>query len=298
MIAVPRVPPVSPGRASPRIALADRPYLLITALAGVMDIQYRVLSVALPLWLVNDTTAPRWVISATMFLSTAIVVCLQVPASRHIDSPATAGRAYRRAGLTFLVSCSLLPLSSYGAPVAATAIILAGTAVHTIGELWQAAAGFELSFALAPTHATGQYQGVFGMGGGLADAIAPYLLVTLCITWGTAGWYALGALFALTGLLVPVAVRHATTAVRNPDCGGNPGEPVAGAASDSGVPVTRVPGRHVPSTTSHSTSSFPGTTVSPELRTGIDGRRRGPVTPHAADTMVPKAPAPMPKILE
>jgi dipeptide/tripeptide permease len=65
---------------------------------------------------------------------------------------------------------------------AAATLLLAAVVVHTIGELWHSAAGFEVSFALAPQHATGQYLGVFGLGAGLAEAVGPALLISLCIT--------------------------------------------------------------------------------------------------------------------
>ncbi|MFI5772161.1 hypothetical protein ACIA74_27275 [Streptomyces sp. NPDC051658] len=81
--------------------------------------------------------------------------------------------------------------------------------IHTIGELWHSAAGFEVSFALAPQHATGQYLGVFGLGAGLAEALGPSLLISLCIAWGRPGWYVVGALFTVTGLVAPLAVRRA-----------------------------------------------------------------------------------------
>ena len=81
--------------------------------------------------------------------------------------------------------------------------------VHPIGELWQAAGGFELSFTLAPPHAVGQYQGLFGMGLGLGVTLGPAVLIALCITWGTPGWWVVGGLFAVTGLAVPAVVRWA-----------------------------------------------------------------------------------------
>ncbi|WP_405464693.1 hypothetical protein OG783_13845 [Streptomyces jietaisiensis] len=80
--------------------------------------------------------------------------------------------------------------------------------IHTGGELWHAAAGFEISFALAPPRATGQYLGVFGPGAGLAEAFGPALLIWLCLGWGRPDWYVVGVLSALTGLLAPVAVRR------------------------------------------------------------------------------------------
>ncbi|MFD8078301.1 MFS transporter [Streptomyces sp. NPDC059718] len=207
-----RLPPVTPLPATdgPRwIALRDRPYLLLTALDGIMAIQFKVLTVAIPLWIVGATTAPHWLISATMLTGTVIVVAFQVRASRNVDSPAAGAHAYRRAGMAFLVACSLISLSA-GIPAwAATTLLITAVVIHTVGELWHSAAGFEVSFALARQHATGQYLGVFGLGAGLAEALGPGLLIALCITWGRPGWYVAGAMFVLTGLAAPPAVRWA-----------------------------------------------------------------------------------------
>jgi hypothetical protein len=206
------LPPVRPAATAggPRwVALRDRPYLLLTTLDGIMAIQFKVLTVAIPLWLIGATTAPRWLISGTMLVNTVIVIAFQVRASRTIDSPAAGAGAYRRSGVAFLVSCSLISLSA-GIPAwAAAALLMTAVVIHTVGELWHSAAGFEVSFALAPRHATGQYLGVFGLGAGLAEAVGPSLLISLCITWGRPGWYVVGALFTLTGLAAPVAVRWA-----------------------------------------------------------------------------------------
>ncbi|MFJ8034800.1 MFS transporter [Streptomyces sp. NPDC096032] len=207
-----RLPPLAPLPAAGgprRIALRERPYLLLTALDGVMAVQFKVLTVAVPLWIVGATTAPAWLVSATMLTGTVMVVAFQVRAGRSVDSPAAAARAYRRAGVAFLLACSLFSLSA-GVPAGvAAALLLTAVVIHTVGELWHSAAGFEVSFALAPHHATGQYLGVFGLGAGLAEALGPGLLIALCITWGRPGWYVAGAMFALTGLAAPAAVRWA-----------------------------------------------------------------------------------------
>ncbi|MFF4346496.1 MFS transporter [Streptomyces sp. NPDC001530] len=206
------LPPIAPAPAvhGPRwVALRDRPYLLLTALDGVMAIQFKVLTVAIPLWLVTATAAPRWLISGTMLTNTVIVIALQVRAGRTVDTPTAGGAAYRRSGVAFLVSCALISLSA-GIPTwAAATLLMTAVLIHTVGELWHSAAGFEVSFALAPQHATGQYLGVFGLGAGLAEALGPTLLISLCITWGRPGWYVVGALFAVTGLAAPPAVRWA-----------------------------------------------------------------------------------------
>ncbi|MFI6490248.1 MFS transporter [Streptomyces sp. NPDC050564] len=209
LVLLPPVTPVPTVGGPRRLALRDRPYLLITALDGIMAIQFKVLTVAIPLWLVTATNAPRWLVSGTMLINTVLVIAVQVRVGRSIDSPAAGGGAYRRSGLAFLVSCSLISLSA-GIPTwAAATLLMTAVVIHTVGELWHSAAGFEVSFALAPEHATGQYLGVFGLGAGLAEAFGPTLLISLCITWGRPGWYVVGALFALTGLAAPLAVRGA-----------------------------------------------------------------------------------------
>ncbi|HET6353479.1 hypothetical protein [Streptomyces sp.] len=132
-----------------------------------------------------------------MLVNALIIIAFQVRASRNIDSPEAGAGAYRRAGVAFLISCSLISLSA-GAPAwAAATLLITAAVVHTVGELWHAAGGFEVSFALAPKRATGQYLGVFGLGASLAEAIGPTLRIALCATWGRPGWYVVGALFAL-----------------------------------------------------------------------------------------------------
>src|SRR4051794_35957485 len=122
-----------------------------------MAIQFEVLTVAVPPWLVAATDAPRRLISGTMRVSTFMVIAFQV----HV------GRA--------VTSCSLLQLAagSPGPGRAAAMRLLAPVVVHTVGELWHSAAGFEVSFALASKHASGQYLGVFGLGAGLAETAGP-----------------------------------------------------------------------------------------------------------------------------
>ncbi|ARF59621.1 MFS transporter [Streptomyces gilvosporeus] len=206
---LPAAPPVRSAPGPRWTALRDRPYLLLTVLDGIMAMQYRVLTAAVPLWLVDRTAAPRWSVSGVMLVNTALVVLFQVRMSRTVDTARAGGIAFRRAGYAFLAACVLLSVLP-GLPAWLTLTLLAAAVVaHTAGELWQVAGGFELSFALAPAHAVGQYQGLFGMGSGLGVAIGPVVLITLCVEWGMPGWWLVGALFAVTGLLTPAAVRWA-----------------------------------------------------------------------------------------
>jgi MFS family permease len=231
---MPHLPP-KPSGVGPRwAALRDRPYLVLTLLDGVMAIQYRVLTTAVPLWLVAYTMVPTWSVAVVMLVNTVIVVFFQMRASRGITTLTAGGRAFRRAGVAFLVATLAISLMA-GAPVwLAMMLLLAAVIIHTVGELWQAAGGFELSFGLAPPQAVGQYQGLFGMGLGLGTTLGPALLIALCIEWGTPGWWVIGALFALTGLAVPAVVRWAERDrphLQAATAGGHPDASHAGVAA-------------------------------------------------------------------
>jgi hypothetical protein len=206
VLRLPALPPEPATGGRRWIALRDRPYLALTVLDGVMAIQFRVLTAAIPLWLLSRTHAPRWSVSAVMLVNTAIVVVLQVRASKSINTPRAGGVAFRRAGFAFLASCVVFSTLSGVPGWLVVVLVLVGVVIHTIGEIWQSAGGFELSFALAPQHAVGQYQGLFGMGLGLGVTVGPALLIGLCVDWGTPGWWVVGALFAVTGLTVPAVV--------------------------------------------------------------------------------------------
>lgn len=210
LLRLPPVPPVPAPTHGPRlIALRDRPFLAFTVLDGLMSMHFSLINIALPLWIAGHTTAPRWLISACLLVNTVVVVLFQVRASRGTEDLTGAGRAARRAGAVIAVACALFAAGG-GVPVTvAVPLLLAGALVHVVGELWHAAAGWGISFGLAPAHAQGQYQGAYGMGMQLGSMVAPVVVTTLAVGWGVPGWLLLGGLFLVLGLLVPPVVRWA-----------------------------------------------------------------------------------------
>ena len=210
LLRLPPVPPMPAPAHGPRlIALRDRPFLAFTVLDGLMSMHFSLINIALPLWIAGHTTAPNWLISACLLVNTVVVILFQVRASRGTEDLTGAGRAARRAGVLLAVACALFAAGG-GVPVAvAVPLLLAGALVHVVGELWHAAAGWGISFGLAPAHAHGQYQGAYGMGMQLGSMVAPVVVTTLAIGWGVPGWLVLGVVFMLLGALVPPVVRWA-----------------------------------------------------------------------------------------
>jgi MFS family permease len=169
--------------------------------------QYFVLILLLPAWVVFHTNAPRWTVSAFMIVNTFMVVLFQVRIGKRVQTLRQGGAAWRRAGAIFLVSCSAMGLAA-GLPAWAAGLLLAAAViVHTCGEMWQSSGMFALDFGLAPAHAQGQYQGLAGIGNFAGQALSPIILVGLVLSEGRLGFVLLGAWFALLGLAGPAVAR-------------------------------------------------------------------------------------------
>jgi MFS family permease len=208
LLAVTPVPPVPrPPDARWWESLRDRRYVAVTATHGVLSLHFDVMTFAIPLWILQSGSAPAWMVSILMIINTVMVILLQVPASRAATTVTTSAALGRRAGAILLLSCTVIGLAGTVNAATATALLVGGVAIATIGELWQSASAYGLSFGLAPNHAHGQYQGVFALGRGAARAAAPALLGWLCMRWGLPGWITLGALLLGAGALLPYLVR-------------------------------------------------------------------------------------------
>lgn len=198
-----------PSRQRRWIALTDRPFVAFTALHGAMGLQYPVVSLLLPIWISEHTDAPRWTVAAVSAINSGVCVLLQTRIGSRIETPHDGGRAFRTAGLLFLLSCPLMALTAHAPVWAAAGLAVAAIFVHSLGEIWESSAGFALGFGLAPDHAQGQYQGLLGLGFSAGQALAPALLTTAVLGLGTAGWLLLGAFFAAVGAVGPPLARSA-----------------------------------------------------------------------------------------
>jgi MFS family permease len=206
--AVDAVPAQSRGRML--AVLSDRPYAVLSLLNMVMQLRIPVISLALPLWIVERTQAPTWVVSAVLVLNTVAVMLWQVRVSRQVRDLRGAATLVRRSGVLMLLSCVVFAVSGLHVPGwLAAVVLLVAASLQVTGEMMQSAGAWEISFGLAPAHQQGQYQGLFGTGTAVARMLGPVLLTVLIIGWGTAGWLLLGALFLVAGLVNGPTVRWA-----------------------------------------------------------------------------------------
>ncbi|MYV64526.1 MFS transporter, partial [Streptomyces sp. SID2131] len=232
-------PAAGPAGGGPGLAvLRDRPYALLALLNALMLLRMPLLSLALPLWIVERTAAPGWTVSALFVLNTGVVTLFQVRAARSVTDLATAARAVRWSGAVMCAACAVFALSGAvsgalsgglpgslpgsspefgrgagaGAVGAAVAVLVLGAVLQVLAEMRHSAGAWQIGFALAPADRIGQYQGFYGTGVPVARTLGPLLVTTLLIGWGMPGWLLLGGVFLVAGAATGPAVRWAEAA--------------------------------------------------------------------------------------
>ncbi|MFI5634135.1 MFS transporter [Streptomyces sp. NPDC051664] len=225
-LALDRTPPVPrPDGASPWQVLRDGPFVAVGAINAVLMMNAGILNVALPLWIAENTDAPISVFAPLLLVNTVMVVFLQVPVSKGAEDIRGGARALARSGLWLAACCAVIALAAGRAPWVAVAFLAAGVVLHTVGELLYSAGSWALSYELAPEHAQGQYQGLFGLTTQLGTAITPAVTALLIVRQGWIGWLVMGALLASAGLAAPAVARWAERT--RPE----PAEPIATASA-------------------------------------------------------------------
>ncbi|WP_052850171.1 MFS transporter [Streptomyces avicenniae] len=204
-LTVPQVPPVPRGTdGGPQwVVLRDVPYVFVALLNSVLIMNIGILTVALPIWMTDETSAPTWLYSILIILNSVVVVLFQVRAGRGSEEVAGGARALRRSGVLLAVCCAFFAMAAGQPTWLAVVLLVVGALIHVGGEMFYSAGAWSLAYGLAPDHAQGQYQGMFGMSTQLGTVVTPALATALIAGLGWPGWLAFSALLLAAGAAAP-----------------------------------------------------------------------------------------------
>ena len=182
------------------IALKDKRFLAATFLNGIVSLHFVIQGVALPLWIITYTDAPKWWVSVLFVINTVLVTGLQIRFSTGTGDMKVSIAKFRIGTIWLLGACVVYSLAG-GIPVwAACAVLSVGMLVHTVGELQAAAGSWSIGFDLAEEKHMGQYQAVYSLGWGLGGTFGPLYVTAMAIGLGMTGWWVMGGIFAAAGL--------------------------------------------------------------------------------------------------
>ncbi|MEW1907507.1 MFS transporter [Kitasatospora sp. NPDC085895] len=193
-------------------ALRDYPYLAVAVLCGFVAIADAALTVGLPLWVVDYTSAPRPVGVWLLAVNTVLISLFQVWASRGAKTAEGARRLLRRSCAATAAACFVFVFAAWVPAVPAVLALVVAVGVLTLGELWGSAAAWFLRYSLAKEGAQGEYGGVFGLATGIPAMLGPGMVTFMMTEWRGWSWVAVGVLGLLAAAVSPSVLRRAETA--------------------------------------------------------------------------------------
>jgi hypothetical protein len=212
ILRLPRSDPHPPAAAdAPKAGsvLRNRGYLAASIVSGILGTNQTLLTIVIPLWIVTQTDAPRVVLSLLFVINTALIVLLQVPASRGANTVPGALRASRKSAVFLAVSCLIILVTHSTIGWITIVLALLGYAALTGAELFAAAGQWGLQSELSEVRRRGEYQGVSRVGIAFGSLWAPALYTWLVINLHAAGWLIIGGIVLAATLCLGPSARSA-----------------------------------------------------------------------------------------
>jgi len=159
-------------------------WLLTTFFTGVFWTNQVLLNIVIPLWLVEETDAPRVLLAFLFGTNTVMCIFLPMLAARGVHDVPTALRAVRISSTFFVISC-LITLATHDTIGWTTiALVWLGHVTVTGAELYLSAASWSFEAELMDPRQRGAYQGAAELSGTLGKVWAPAVFTFLAMELG------------------------------------------------------------------------------------------------------------------
>ncbi|CAN5565682.1 MFS transporter [soil metagenome] len=190
-------------------ALRNRGFVLASTFDGVLSTHQVLLNVVIPLWLVEETDAPRVLLAWLFGTNTVLAVALQVAAARGVTDVTSSLRAERRGAACFVLSCGVVLITHDTTGWLTIALVWLGHVTVTGAELFQSAGQWGIQAELSDPRRRGEYQGVAGLGYTLGTVWAPAAYTYLAIQHGATGWIVIAVIVGIAAVGLHPATRSA-----------------------------------------------------------------------------------------
>ncbi|CRK57729.1 putative membrane protein [Alloactinosynnema sp. L-07] len=190
-------------------AVRDLPFLGVIGVSMVLASHMTVLLVALPLWALNRTSVPHFLIPLLLIFNTVFVILFQVRASKGAETVAGASNTARKSGYWLAGGLLIIAATALADNVVlVSATIVAAVLILSVAEIMQAASAWGLGFGLAPEHAQGEYLGAFDLHVITQNIIGPAILSGIVVAFGFWGWVAVAAMVLVAASVITPVARY------------------------------------------------------------------------------------------
>jgi MFS family permease len=183
-------------------------WMLGSLFSGTLLTNQVLLNVVIPLWLVQATDAPHWVLAWLFGTNTVLCVFLPTYTSRGLVTTADALRSVRISGAFFVVAC-LITMATHSTDGFLTIFLVwLGHVAVTGCELYFSGAQWAFQAKLMDPARRGEYTGVGEVFTTVGERWAPALYTFLVMSWHPSGMPAAGWLVIAAIGVVAVAGLH------------------------------------------------------------------------------------------
>lgn len=184
-------------------------WLLTNFFIGSFWTNQVLLNVVIPLWLVQETDAPRVLLAFLFGTNTVMCIFLPMAAARGVRDVPTALRAVRVSSTFFVVSC-LITLATHDTVGWVTiALVWLGHVTVTGAELYLSAASWSFEAELMDPRQRGAYSGAAELTGTLGKVWAPAVYTFLAMNWGATGWLTIAGIIVVATVAIHPSTRLA-----------------------------------------------------------------------------------------
>jgi hypothetical protein len=173
-----------PGRGP----LRNPGWLLTTFFGGVFWTNQVLFNLVIPLWLVEETDAPRVLLAFLFGTNTVMCIFLPMVTARGVKDVSTALRAIRISSTFFVLSCLITLATHHTIGWVTISLVWLGHVTVTGAELYLSAASWTFEAELMDPRRRGAYQGAAELSSTLGRVWAPALYTFLAMNWGAGGW--------------------------------------------------------------------------------------------------------------
>jgi MFS family permease len=209
-------------------------WMASTFFVGVLWTNQVLLNIVIPLWLVQETDAPRVLLAFLFGTNTVMCIFLPMAVARSVKDISTALRAIRVSATFFVGSCLITLYTHDTVGWVTIALVWLGHVTVTGAELYLSAASWSFEAELMDPRRRGEYQGAAELGGTLGRVWAPALFTFLAMSWGTVGWLIIAGIIVAATVGLHPSVRRAQQFLRQH--GPPPGDTADQPASASHAP--------------------------------------------------------------
>src|SRR6201996_9027853 len=186
-------------RAATPKPIANRGWIATSFFSGLLMTNQVLLTIVIPLWLVQRTDAPHWLLAWLFGTNTVLCIFLPTFTARGVR---TIGDALRRARYStgfFVLACLITLFSHSTAGLLTAALVWLGHVAVTGAELAIGSGNWAFQAKLMDPKRRGEYGGLAEVARTIGGFWAPAVFTFMVMHWGTPGWLVIAAIIVVAG---------------------------------------------------------------------------------------------------